>query len=128
MFLVTLALISYRPANVMLKQRASTEDITDSINTIHAKVCKTNTYYIKRNDIVVTDADDIVFDALSGSRFGTIKTKPASLALQKWKNDKSCFERALLRAQMSVIVSQALYISLQVGAFLLIVRIYNDIT
>jgi hypothetical protein len=128
MFLVTLALITYRPANLMLKHRASTEDVVNSLNTIHSKVLKTNTYYVKRNELVVTDADDIVFDALSGSRFGTIKTKPASLALKKWKKDQSCFERALLRAQMSVIVSQALYISLQVGAFLLILRIYNDIT
>lgn len=120
--------VAYRPANVFLKQRATDTDISKSVSCLGKRIGDTSLYSVKRGDVVTSDADDIVFDALSGSRYGIVNAKKANMLLTTWQNDRGKFQRALLRAHASVLLSQTVYFILQVSAMWLVVRIVSDLT
>ena len=77
MWLVTVLAAAYRPSNVLLPKRADGGDVVRSIRAMRARL-PTNATLVRRCDVVTCDADDIVFDAIAGSRRGTgrVPTRP----------------------------------------------------
>lgn len=128
---VVVAATAYRPANVFLAERASASDVHHSIVRIRKSVDASTTAVIRRGDVVRSDADSIVFDAIAGSRQGRVARSEAIRVLDAWAGDDRSreigrFERSLRMAQASVLLSQLLYCACQCAGLLVLVRIASD--
>lgn len=114
----------YRPANVFLPARATAFQVQTSLEAMTDAVNISSAFQLRKS-IVSSDADDIVFDAISGSRSGRVSTLHMQNCLKTWTIED--FESCLLQAQCSVLVAQ---MSLVIGKCIgvaLIFRIVCDI-
>ena len=121
-------MLSYKPGNIFTRRTASIAEVKTSIDKFNNLNITDST--LRRKDIVNTIADDIVFDALVGSKSGYITKKKYDLVLQKWSEDTSLryFSINLLKAQIFVFICQCIYLSIQVSGLLLVLKIINDLS
>ena len=124
---IVLLSCAYRPANVLLPARATREDVTQSIVKFTSRVEDSTAEYIFRRDLVTTSGDDIVFDALSGSRSGRVPRPRAVELLHMYAADEGAFDKGLLQAQMTVVLSQTMYLLCQLVGVAVVFRIILDI-
>ena len=126
-----LLLCTYRSANIFLPLKGNVKQIKESILRIENTIANSTASVILRNDVCCNDADNIVFDALSGSRSGRINKHKIITVFDEWKNVNNevsihSFERSLLMSQITVFFLQSLYVCLQLTGFFLILRILLD--
>jgi hypothetical protein len=104
--IVSLAMhaLTYRPANIFLHQTADVGQVIVSIRGMQRVVYKARNPLIRRNESVTSVSDDIVFDALAGSRVGTVSRSDAIVKLDKWDDARGldAFNSSLRRAQATV--------------------------
>lgn len=118
------ACTAYHSANVFLPLRATQTDVQSSLRSMKTHLENVTMPTIRRNEIATTDADHIVFDAISGSRSGIVFTEEAREMITTW--DIEAFERALLLAQMSTLASQFVYVVCQLIPIALAIRVFQD--
>ena len=128
--MVSLAMhaLAYRPANIFLPQTADVGQVVGSIREMQSVVYKSRTPLIRRNESVTSDSDDIVFDALAGSRAGTVSRLDAIVKLDEWDDARGldAFDNSLRRAQAAVLLSQVLYVGFQLAGFGVLLRVLLD--
>lgn len=129
--LIVTSVLAYRPANLGLASTVTRHDIRQSVQSMIPLIANTSnaTTRLHRTSLVSTVADDIVFDALSGSRSGTVLRASAAEQLQKWNDTElDGFDTTLLRAQVYVFACQTLYVLAQSVAVLFVARVVYDLT
>ena len=117
---------SYRSANIFTNIQTNSHQIRQSILKFSNTTLSGD--FIKRKDIVESVSDDIVFDAISGSRSGIVKSKDFYELVNNWgkKEDLNDFSKKLRLAQTSVIISQTIYVLLQLTGLYLVLKVIND--
>jgi hypothetical protein len=128
--IVSLAMhaLTYRPANIFLHQTADVGQVIVSIRGMQRVVYKARNPLIRRNESVTSVSDDIVFDALAGSRVGTVSRSDAIVKLDKWDDARGldAFNSSLRRAQATVLLSQFFYVGFQLAGFGVLLRVLLD--
>jgi hypothetical protein len=118
--------ISYHSANVFTNIQTNSHQIRQSILKFSNTTLSGD--FIKRKDIVESVSDDIVFDAISGSRSGIVKSEDFYELVNNWekKEDLNDFSKKLRMAQTSVIISQTIYILLQFTGLYVVLKVFSD--
>lgn len=112
--IIIILYLTYKPANIMLNKKASNTQIKNSLT--YFKNLNITNKYVKRNQIVITDSDDILFDAIAGSRTGTCNTNIFHKNTNKIHKNFNTFKYKLIKAQITTLTAQTIYITLQTTA------------
>ena len=126
--LIGLLVLAYRPANVFLPARASTVEVHVGIDALCNRLHNSSLPTIRRSQVVTNDAEDIVFDALSGSRSGIVSTDHSTDRLRAYRANPQTFDRDLRKAQTSVLAAQLSYVLCQCTAVAVVCRVLLDVT
>jgi hypothetical protein len=118
---------AYRPANIFLRKRASRPEIQQQFHSLTKYLHNSTNATIKRRFAVHNDAEDIIFDAIAGSRTGSIARERAVKRISWYVENYAAFERDLFKAQVSVGGCQLLYSGLQSLGFIIIFKVVADI-
>ena len=118
--------LAYRPANIFSERRATPFEIEESLDKWRNVATAVNlTSTVHRYDLVETVADDILFDAVSGSRAGRVSKDRLRRTVHEWSMDE--FEQQLFRAQCTVAVAQTLWLAFQCVGAALVLRVMYDV-
>ena len=121
--LLPIVVTSYRASNIFIPKTAQKADVVKSMRDICERI-PTNETSLRRKDIVTCDADDIVFDAIAGSRRGTVACEKARKCMKSWSIHD--FESNLMISQMTVLLSQTIYVVFQLAALAVVTRVILD--
>ena len=80
-----------------------------------------------RKDVVETDSDDVLFDAVAGCRRGEVGRDLASEKISAFSFSFDSFERSLLLAQAFVLLSQCILLSGQLTALTCVYKVASDV-
>lgn len=119
---------SFRSANVFSEKRANTQQVRTSIEKFGRIVNEESGTHVMRDKVVDTDADDIVFDAVVGSRSGRVRSDIAKEKIQGFHSKSKRFETYLLFAQLNVLFSQTILVLGQLTAVACLIRVIRDVT
>ena len=124
---------AYKPANIFLPIRANSIAVEHSLRKFRDIIVSHKSNTVTRKKMcIITSSDEIACDAIFGSRTGVSNTENVKKILDgvfyKDKLDTNKFEKLLLKAQLSVLLSQTVYLVTQIVGLLAVLNVINDLT
>ena len=122
-------IVSFRTENLFANQYASETEVRSSIKSFNEK--NITSMIVLRTELCNSSSDDIVFDAIVGSKVGRVKTTKFFRVLESWNKehelDLNKFQTSLLKSQLFVLFSQTIYLSFQASFVVLVYKILMDL-